>query len=340
MTHSWSTLGPLVVLLSVAIAGSSRGGLAHANEPLLAFSTPSHSATAPRVTESSPNYQSPAVGTTLQVREASGVANRPIVVRTDKGFLTSGWRSCPGGERVITGTTGTDGTFLLTFCADQADDPGVATLEAMDLGSHETATFAITVAGRPARAMASADGWTTTVTVSDKDGNRVADGTPVRFNVFQKAGDATSACELTRNGQAVLSAFSVALRGASGPVIVSAEWNEDGNPARCGAPGARSVRAAVTLPAAPTTPTPNPGEAKGAIPAGGGFGLIVYSGPVESLLAASGCPLSTAAFWTTVNGAFITYVPGSQVAAVNAGWWEHFGTTDIPAGTVILGRCR
>jgi len=78
----------------------------------------------------------------------------------------------------------------------------------------------------------------------------------------------------------------------------------------------------------------------GSVPSGGGLALIVFGGGSGAqLLAASGCPASSAAFWAADGGAFVTYVPGTAIAAVNAAWDAKF-PTGIPAGTALLARCR
>ncbi|MGE0228732.1 MAG: hypothetical protein AB7I38_01140 [Dehalococcoidia bacterium] len=77
----------------------------------------------------------------------------------------------------------------------------------------------------------------------------------------------------------------------------------------------------------------------GSIPPTGGFGIIVFGGGSnDQLVAASGCPHATAAFWATSNGQFVPYVPGSDVAAVNTAWNALF-SGGIPATTGIIGRC-
>lgn len=77
----------------------------------------------------------------------------------------------------------------------------------------------------------------------------------------------------------------------------------------------------------------------GSIPPTGGFGIIVFGGGTnDQLVAASGCPASTAVFWATSNGEFITFVPGTSVGAVNAQWNALFAG-GIPANTGLIGRC-
>lgn len=103
-----------------------------------------------------------------------------------------------------------------------------------------------------------------------------------------------------------------------------------------------SVRVSSTAPIA-STPVPGATSARllaGSVPAGGGFGLFVFGGgSIDDLLIATGCPRSTAAFWTISDGGFTVFVPGTSVVAVNAEWTRIFGTT-IPTNTALLGRCR
>ncbi len=68
--------------------------------------------------------------------------------------------------------------------------------------------------------------------------------------------------------------------------------------------------------------------------------LVVFNGgTIEQLVTASGCPRQTAAFFFTFDGAFVVYIPGAQVAAVNAEVLTHFVDGAIPAGTPFIGKC-
>ncbi len=76
----------------------------------------------------------------------------------------------------------------------------------------------------------------------------------------------------------------------------------------------------------------------GAIP-DQGVGLILFGGGTnEELLAASGCAAEAARFFATVDGRFIGYIPGAQVAVVNADWDAHF-PDGLPAHLALLARC-
>ncbi len=77
----------------------------------------------------------------------------------------------------------------------------------------------------------------------------------------------------------------------------------------------------------------------GSIPIAGGFGLFVFGGGTsQQLLTASGCPQSTATFFSTNSGAFVVYIPGSGVQAVNAAWNALYAN-GIPATTALIGKC-
>jgi hypothetical protein len=79
----------------------------------------------------------------------------------------------------------------------------------------------------------------------------------------------------------------------------------------------------------------------GSIPPDGGVELVIFAGGGDlDLVAASGCPLETATFWTTDDaGNFVIYLPGTDVGVVNAAWEQKFAGS-IPEGTPLLGRCR
>jgi hypothetical protein len=71
-----------------------------------------------------------------------------------------------------------------------------------------------------------------------------------------------------------------------------------------------------------------------------GFGLIVWGGGTRAqLVAAAKCTAPTLAFWATSAGEFVTYVPGTQIAAVNAGFDALFGPVNIPPNTPLVSRC-
>jgi hypothetical protein len=100
------------------------------------------------------------------------------------------------------------------------------------------------------------------------------------------------------------------------------------------------VAALLVLALAPSQVAAQTGTiVSGSIPQTGGFGIIVFGGGTnEQLVTASGCPEETAVFWATSNGAFVTFVPGSDVSVVNDAWNALF-PSGIPATTGLIGRC-
>ena len=79
-------------------------------------------------------------------------------------------------------------------------------------------------------------------------------------------------------------------------------------------------------------------------PAGGGFGTFAFcGGTYEQLLTASGCPKATSAFfYNKPSGSFAVWIPGSEVAAVNAEIFTIFPQehTPIPKGTIFTAKCK
>jgi hypothetical protein len=88
-----------------------------------------------------------------------------------------------------------------------------------------------------------------------------------------------------------------------------------------------------------TLPPATPQILSGGVPRSG-FGLFVFGGGTEAqMIAASGCPAETSAFWATNSaGQFVVFVPGADVSVVNDPWRTQF-RTGIPSGTPLLGEC-
>jgi hypothetical protein len=69
------------------------------------------------------------------------------------------------------------------------------------------------------------------------------------------------------------------------------------------------------------------------------FAIFVFvGGDYDSLVSATSCPSSAAAFWAIVAGEFLTYVPGAQVSVVNAAFFSAF-PSGIPAQTPLISLC-
>jgi hypothetical protein len=95
-----------------------------------------------------------------------------------------------------------------------------------------------------------------------------------------------------------------------------------------------SVVVATPTPA----PTPPPATISGRVPPQG-FGLVVYSGTLDQLVTASGCPRATSAFFFTFDGRFVAYIPGAQVTVVNAEVLSKFSGGNVPASTPLVAKC-
>jgi hypothetical protein len=96
---------------------------------------------------------------------------------------------------------------------------------------------------------------------------------------------------------------------------------------------------ATLLSVSVTAGAPGTGRISNPLPPSG-FGLLVFSGGTEAqLLAATGCSAATAAFWASDGaGAFVTYVPGTAISAVNEPWLAQFAS-GLPENTPLIGRC-
>jgi hypothetical protein len=357
------TVNSAIATMTIGLVTTSGGDASK-----MVFMAPSEAAIAAHVDITSPGYVSPLLGTniSLQVQDASGVGvdGEVVLVSIDKGGMIEGFNGdCTGTiSKSITPTTANQelspgasttkaGVVQITICADQKDAPGKATLTAQNYStSMANVTASVMTAGRPAKIAVSSDGSTVTATVTDSAGNPVADYTPVKFTAAGQNSAVADTCVGTANGTASTT--------VSGSALVSVSWNETGNTVVCngtapnsdvddinGSPaysasGSKSLSATSAGGSTTTPTTPAAGTiSSGSIPAAGGFGLVVYGGPVSSLVAASGCPAGTAAFWATVNGNFVTYVPGTSIAAVNADFMAAF-SAGVPAGTPLIGKCK
>ena len=108
-------------------------------------------------------------------------------------------------------------------------------------------------------------------------------------------------------------------------------------------PASATVSVAVgnATPATPVPPASTTHLASGTGLPSTDVGIFVFAGGTPAqLLAVSGCPMASAVFWATdASGAFVTFVPGTTVTAVNAGWFRLFPSV-VPAGTALIGSCR
>ena len=341
----------------------------------LAFGSFTQNAIASTVTNVSPGYVSPDFGTSgsVQVQDGSGlgVNSQSVQLTVDRGAIVTGTNAACAGvtqksiiltsssQAPVANGTAQAGTVVFTVCGNQLDAPGKLTVTASNVTTTmANATGTISLAGRPAKIAGTATGNTIVATVTDAGGNNVADGTVVRFTMSTNASATSTACTTTTNGTATT---VVALIAATGSVIASTDWNESGAIAPgCSASAAgntvpqvtvstgnQSLAVSVTVPGGTsstgTTPPATTGTgsvSSGSIPAAGGFGLIVASGNITAVVTASGCPAASMALWATVNGNFVTYVPGTTITAVNADFLAALPGGNLPAGTPLIGKCK
>jgi hypothetical protein len=147
----------------------------------------------------------------------------------------------------------------------------------------------------------------------------------------------TSSC-LPTEGAAVT--FTV--NGGPATIAPSAVWKVGGTP-----PNVANGYVLTTSSGATPTPTPlstpvaSASVLSGSIPRSGGYGLVVFTtgGDVEELVEATGCPRASMALYATLDGGFVTYVPGTTVGAVNAAFLTLFAGGRIGANTAFVGRC-
>ena len=102
--------------------------------------------------------------------------------------------------------------------------------------------------------------------------------------------------------------------------------------------GSAPTPAPVAAPIAPVVP--KAGRIVSGVVPQQGIGLIVFGGGTDTeLLAASGCPSETAAFWSFQEGQYVQLLPGVPIPIVNAEWRNKF-PQGIPADTPLMARCR
>ena len=255
------------------------------------------------------------------------------------------------------------GSLNFTLCAKDTDEPGLATISATVVtNANVKSDTGVLISGVPSELDHSfEDDGTLRVTVRDAKGNHVADGTPVRFTLPRTIGSVSTTCAATKNGSA--SALVIVDNAAS--VLTSTDWSEFGTaPACSGSTGAKVLTISVpvspvkvaapapTTPAARTPGTSTPGTTTPApaagpptatyntIPTEGGFGLMIFSGGIATeLVTASKCPVGSMVIFAAVAGFFVSYVPGTQIAAVNEGFMALYPGR-IPPNTPFIGRCR
>lgn len=134
---------------------------------------------------------------------------------------------------------------------------------------------------------------------------------------------------------------SIAVNGNVATVTPTPVWKVGGTPPDV----ANGYK--ITLgntPAANPTATPGANTSSlisGSIPKSGGFGIVavLQQAKIGDVVSATGCPSSSMSLFATVGGSFVTYVPGTTIAAVNAAFLAQFPDGAVPTGTALIGKC-
>ena len=226
--------------------------------------------------------------------------------------------------------TDVEGVAVFFVCAKAGQAAGPIKVTAKNLTTTMSdATTTITSSGIPNKIETTVTGNTVSVTVKDKDGNNVAENTPVTFQVPSFTGTVAPACALTSAGKASASA---AFSGTGGQVLITVFYNSSGAAAACPGGGntvGASTSVNVGAGGTPGTPgTPGAGGFTGTAPAKGSIGLLVTnqassaSGLAAALTAAGCSPESMAVLEAGTWKIFIvgapTVVNSAFPATVNA----------------------
>ncbi len=288
----------------------------------IVFNAPMMFAVAPTVTNVSPGYISPNTGTNLSLKVSDsaglGVNGQVVLVTSDKGYVMNGFnQACPGNTKAVSptsaslaptvGATAESGVIQLTYCGNQNDAAGQATITAQNITTTmANATQTIAMAARPAKVTATVTGTSVTAKVTDAGGNNVADGTPVRFTMSANAGAVSTACTTSSNGSA---SSVVAPIASNATVIVTADYNETGLAATCAAAGTQQVSTSVTVQPGGTGGTGAGTFANPPVFSTSGLAQVVYNGgsvaQLEAAVTAAGAQGASA---QASNGQFQLYI--------------------------------
>lgn len=285
-----SGVGSTQVTLTAAAAGTP-SALAHVNNFAAAGAGTLSSNVAPNNSGVNPNYTSAQTGTNVVFRvtdaSGSGVNGQVLQVTTDKGGLVAFEGTCSTtAPKAITVTTAATfggsasttapGRGGVRFCAGTGEaNRGAATITATNISTTmATATATVTTAGVPATITTNWNNGSLEVTVTDADGNPVADGTEVTVTIASTVGSVAPATRATVAGKAT---FAVALTGSTGNAIVSVNDT---------AGGTNRLTQSVNVTA--TTPTPGTGDGSLTTPSfgTGNVGSAVFAGGTIEQLAA------------------------------------------------------
>ena len=223
----------------------------------LTMTAPSNNAVAPTVTNT---FISATTCTNFSVHVTDsaglGVNSQVVLITVDKGALTAGFQGSISTAKAVTGTSATGplvyldgvnkaGVIPMTFCGNQLDAAGKATITAQNIStSMANVTSTVTSGRQPGIIKATVEGGVIKATVTDASGNVVADGTPIQFTISSQAGAVSSACTVSSNGVA---SSAVALVSSTASVIVTASYATSGSAATCAATGSETVSATVVV---------------------------------------------------------------------------------------------
>ncbi|RLT26889.1 MAG: hypothetical protein DWI48_05060 [Chloroflexi bacterium] len=135
---------------------------------------------------------------------------------------------------------------------------------------------------------------------------------------------------------------SVTVNGSVATVTPTPVWKVGGTP-----PDVANGYKITLGGTATTNPTATPVAGNtsnlisGSIPKAGGFGIVavLQQAKIGDVVTATGCPAASMSLFATVGGSFVTYVPGTTIAAVNAAFLAQFPDGAVPTGTALIGKC-
>ena len=233
----------------------------------LIIQVPTNLAVSPTRVNVSPGYISPMTQTNfaVQVQDSAGlgVGGQVLLITADKGYVVSGFGAAAcGTSKAVTATsalstaplaltaggTAVTGAVQLSYCGNQLDASGQATITVSNVStSMANVTTTIATSERPNKVTASFNNGVISATVTDSNGNKVADNTAIQFTISANAGAVSNACTTTTNGSAQ---SAVSLNSGAGTVIVTAIYNESGaGAAGCAAAAAVATAGTLQLPA-------------------------------------------------------------------------------------------
>jgi hypothetical protein len=300
---------------------------------------------------------------------ANGWHTSDVTVRTTGTDALSGGLVCTSDQTLSAETAGQTVTGSCTDRAGNTTDAAAltvkldksgptATLEVVSgtLGTNDWYTSDVTVRTSGAEEVSQPATCTADQTLSVDTAARVFEG-----SCTNEAGLTTAAQTLTvkmdKTSPALAPSLSLDEVALHSTVTAAANATDGGSgvaSSSCGAidtstAGARSVTCTATDAAGNTATATLEYEVvlvEGTIafgtppPPGGGFGTFSFGGgSFGQLVAASECPVATSVFFhNKASGAFAVWIPGTQVAIVNAEMLAMF-PNGLPEGIIFTAKC-